>query len=189
MNIVKLYHARWKQDVFDEAGNQFRNRIIEYFVQYERVNHIVHQQVEDNHGFQAIIGHIDDIDTLLFNEINNSIRQIPNITEFYSGVHEFRPWLDYDQIERAWASKRALGYPFNNLPVNSRTNRIASLATRLRFMDAQSVKNSVIYNIPQAINLDIQGPIPSLIRADFYSPDETDRIIQEYWADREGGLI
>lgn len=88
MNILKLYHARWKQDVFDEDGNQFKNRIIEYFVQYERVNHIVHQQVENNNGLRTVNGHIDDIDTLLFNEFNNSIIQIPNITEFDSGVHE-----------------------------------------------------------------------------------------------------
>jgi hypothetical protein len=77
----------------------------------------------------------------------------------------------------------------NDLIVNTQTNRIVTLATRLRFIDAQSVKNSVIYNIPQAINLDIQGQIPTLIRADFYTPAETDRIIQEYWADREGGII
>jgi hypothetical protein len=82
-----------------------------------------------------------------------------------------------------------LGYPFNDLVLNTQTNRIVALATRLRFLDAQSVKNSVIYNIPQAINLDIQGQIPTLIRADFYTPAETDRIIQEYWADREGGII
>jgi hypothetical protein len=189
MNILKLYHARWKQDVFDEHGNQFKNRVVEYFVQYERVNHIVHQHVEVNNGYRTVTGHIDDIDTHLFNEINTSLMQIPNIKEFDSGVYEFRPWLDYEQIERAWASKRALGYPFNDLVVNTQTNRIVALATRLRFLDAQSVKNSVIYNIPQAINLDIQGQIPTLIRADFYTPAETDRIIQEYWADREGGII
>ncbi len=64
--------------------------------------------------------------------------QIPNIKEFDSGVYEFRPWLEYEQIERAWASKRALGYPFRDLTINTTT---------------------------------------------------THRIIQEYWADREGGLI
>lgn len=189
MNILKLYHARWKQDVFDEDGNRFKDRVVEYFVQYERVNHIVHQQIQDNNGYRTVTGHIDNIDTLLFDEINNALIQIPNIKEFDSGVYEFRPWLEYEQIERAWASKRALGYPFRDLAINTTTSRIAALATRLRFLDAQRVKNSVVYNIPQVINLNVQGLIPSLIRADFYTPDETDRIIQEYWADREGGLI
>jgi hypothetical protein len=189
MNILKLYHARWKQDVIDEHGNQYKNRVVEYFVLYERVNHIIHQQIDDNNGYRTVVGHIDDIDTQLFDKINNKLMQIPNIKEFDSGVHEFRPWFGYEQIERAWASKRALGYPFKDLVINTRINRVVALATRLRFMEAQKVKDSVIYNIPQAINLNIGDPIPTLIRADFFSPDETDRIIEEYWADREGGLI
>jgi hypothetical protein len=189
MNILKLYHARWKQDVFDNAGNRFKDTVVEYFVQYERVNHIFHQQIQDNNGYRTITGHIDDIDTLLFDEINNGLIQIANIKEFDSGVYEFRPWYEYEQIERAWASKRALGYSFRDLTINTATNRIVALATRLRFLDAQRVKDSVIYNIPEVINLNLQGPIPSLIRTVFYTPDETDRIIQEYWANREGGLI
>jgi len=189
MNILKLYHARWKQDVFDEDGNSFKNRVVEYFVQYERVNHIVHQQIEENNGYRTVTGHIDNIDNLIFEGINNLINQIPNIREFDSCVYEFRPWYGYDQIERAWASKRALGYNFYNLDVNTSTHTIVTLATRLRFIDAQRVKNSVINNIPQVLNLEIDIEIPTLIRADFYSRQETEKIIQEYWGEREESLI
>ena len=163
MNILKLYHGRWKQDVFNDDGNCFKDRVVEYFVQYERVNHIVHQQIQDNNGYRTVTGHIDNIDTLLFDEINNALIQIPNIKEFDSGVYEFSPWFEYEQIERAWASKRALGYTFRDLTINTTTNRIVALATRLRFLDAQRVKDSVVCNIPQVINLNLQGPIPSLI--------------------------
>lgn len=189
MNILKLYHARWKQDVFDQDGNCFKDRVIEYFVQYERLNHIFYQQIQDNNGYRTATGHIDDIDTLLFNEINNKLIQIPGIKEFDSVVYEFRPWLEYKKIERAWASKRALGYDFRDLRINTTTKRIVALASRLKFLDIDRVKDSVIFNIPQVINLNIQGAIPSLIRADFYTHDETEKIIQEYWADKEGGLI
>lgn len=190
MNILKLYHARWKQDVFDEEGNVYKNRVVEYFVQYERVNHIVHQQVENRNGYRTVTGHIDQIDNIIFDGINNAINQIQNISEFDSVVYEFRPWHDYEKIERAWASKRAQGYRFNDLRINSRTvNDVASLATRLRLLDAQKVKNSVIYNIPQSITLELDGLIPTLIRAHFYTREETEKIIQEYWAEKEEGLI
>lgn len=189
MNILKLYHARWKQDVFDEHDNYYENCVVEYFVLYERVNHIVHQQVSDQNGFSIVTGYIDEIDALLFQELSNVLNQIPNIKEFDSCVHDFRPWLDHEQIERAFASKRAIGSGFRDLIVNTRTNRIVTLATRIHFSNFQSVKNSVIFNIPQSVNLDIIGQIPTLIRASFFSPEKTDRIIHEYWGENEEGLI
>lgn len=189
MNILRLYHARWKQDVFDEHGNYYENCVVEYFVLYERVNHIIHQQVNDQNGIRTVTGHVDEIDTILFEAISNVLNLIPNIKEFDSGVHEFRPWHNYEQIERAFASKRAIGSGFRDLIVNTKTNRIVTLATRIRFSNAQSIKNSVILNIPQTINLDITGQIPTLIRADFYSREETDRIIQEYCGDNEEEII
>ncbi|OQB31039.1 MAG: hypothetical protein BWY08_00760 [Bacteroidetes bacterium ADurb.Bin174] len=97
MNILKLYHARWKQDVFDEEGYHFKDRVVEYFVQYERVNHIVHQQIQHNNGYRTITGHIDNIDNLLFDETNNALMQIPNIKEFDSGGYEFRPCLNMNK--------------------------------------------------------------------------------------------
>lgn len=189
MNILKLYHARWKQDVFDEVGNTFKNRVIEYFVQYERVNHIVHQQLAERNGFTTVTGHIDTIDIAIFDAINNAIRQIENISEFDSVVYEFRPWHDYENIERAWASKRAQGYRFNDLKICNRTNEIVSLATRLRFLNANQVKNSVIHSIPRTVTLELDGLIPGLIRANFISNEDTEKIIQEYWAEKEEGLL
>ena len=179
MNILKLYHARWKQDVYDEEGNVYKNRVVEYFVQYERINHIVHQQVENRNGYRTVTGHIDQIDNIIFDGINNEINQIQNISEFDSVVYEFRPWYDYEKIERAWASKRAQGYRFNDLFINNRTGHVVtSLATRLRFLDAQKVKNSVIYNIPQLIILSLDALIPSLIRTEFYTREETEKLFK-----------
>ena len=54
---------------------------------------------------------------------------------------------------------------------------------------AQKVKNSVIYNIPQLIILSLGGLIPTLIRTEFYTREETEKIIQEYWAEKEEELI
>lgn len=189
MNILKLYHARWKQNLFDEKGNVYKNRIVEYFVQYERINHIINQQIEIRNGFNTVTGHIDQIDTVIFSEINNAINQIKNISEFDSVVYEFRPWNDFERIERAWASKRAQGYRFNNLNLNIKNSKSISLATRLRFLDAQKLKNSVINNIPNEISLELDNLVHTLIRADFYSIDNTDKIIQEYWTEKEQTLI
>ena len=110
-------------------------------------------------------------------------------TEFDAVVHEFRPWHDYEKIERAWASKRAQGYRFNDLNIRSRTHHIVSLATRLRMLDAPLVKNSVIGNIPQLITLEMDGLVPNLIPAAFYTTKITETIIKAYWAEKEDGLL
>ena len=189
MNILKLYHARWKQDVWDEEGQIYPNRVIEYFVQYERENHLVDQQLINRNGYRTVAAHIDPLDNIIFDKLNGAISQIETIREFDAVVHEFRPWHDYEKIERAWASKRAQGYRFNDLNIRSRTHHIVSLATRLRMLDAPLVKNSVIGNIPQLITLEMDGLVPNLIPAAFYTTKITETIIKAYWAEKEDGLL
>ena len=57
---------------------------------------------------------------------------------------------------------------------------IASMSTKIHFFNIKKVRKEILEYIPLSINLDIPIEIQTFIHADFYSQEETDRIIQEY---------
>jgi len=182
MNILKLYHARWNQNAFDVHGKLYKDVIIQYFVLYERENHIKYQQTDGKKPFQTVIEHSDDIDNIILKELDKTFRQIQYITKFDSNVYEFRPWSNNEKFERARASKKAMGYDFHDLKVYSQTNNLlASLKTRVRFPEPTTIKNDIIHNLPTSIKIPVNENIPSLVKSTFYEKEEADRIIHDYW--------
>lgn len=185
MDILKLYQAKWQQEVYNELENISYVKWINYNVLYRRENHIAHQQVNKIGNFVIGVKHIDSIDDEIFNRLNETLKSNTGIENFSSTCNEFTPWNEFEQIEKARASKIGFGYKYNDLQINTDITNIVKLETRIFFTDAKNVKNSVIYNLPITLDLNLIGNIPSLKRESFMNKEEAEKVIEEHWIDRE----
>ncbi len=185
MDILKLYQAKWQQEVYNELENKKYTKWINYNVLYRRQNHIVHKKINKIGEFVLGIKHIDAIDDEIFKKLNDILLLNSKIKNFTSTCDEFSLFNEYEEIEKARASKMGFGYKFNDLQINTDLENIVKLETRVFFTDAKNVKNSVIYDLPTILNLNLLGGIPTLNREPFMRISEAEKVIAEYWKDRE----
>lgn len=180
MNVLKLLRCFWKHPI---TRTEFK--AVNYYVQYERVNHILHPVYQELGPFRSLIKHEDEIDVEIFQTIFNQLNGIANIQQLNIYTHETVLYQEYEEKNRAIFSNIAYGYDFRNLQINTQTNGVAELATRIMFSDASNIvnQNAILTAIPLAINLNLAGVVPSLIRADFMDRQRVEQIL-----DRENGI-
>ena len=180
MNVLKLLRCFWKHPI---TRTEFK--AVNYYVQYERVNHILNPIYQGLGQFRSVIKHEDEIDIEIFQTLYNQLNGITNIQQLNIYTHETVLYQEYEEKNRAIFSNIAFGYDFHNLQINTQTNGVASLATRIMFSDASNIanQNAILTSIPLAINLNVTGEIPFLLRADFLDRQRVEQILN-----RENGI-
>jgi hypothetical protein len=178
LNVLKLLRCYWKQPI-----DKKEFKAVNYYVQYERVNHIQKKISESYGDFRYVTKHEDEYDLEIYKALYQSIETIPNIKEFHITTHET---LLFDEDKnRALFSNIAFGYDYKDLRINTLDNSIALLSTRLFFADIsnENFQNLIFPVIPFVLNLNLYGTIPSLIKANFLDRDRVDQIL-----DKENGF-
>jgi hypothetical protein len=187
MDVLKLYNARWQQQVFSTEDNTMHTKWVNYYVLYRRVNHGVNQLVNRVGEFVVGVQHADNIDNEIFNKLNELLK-IEGVENFWSQMNEFMLLGGYENLERARASKMGVGYPAYELQVNTDLMNVVRLQTRVMFSDTRNTHGSVLTRLPVLLNLNLTGNIPSLAREEFLPIQDADAIISEYLEDLENNL-
>ena len=172
MNVLKQIHCSWKQPYLRNDA-----KFINYFIQYERVNHIVHQVIHN----PIYITHDDQFDVMIYNGIVDEIQKIIGIDQLRVEVSEAVLYREgYSNEQRALFSNIAIGYDFRDIQVRGHNyTPIINLKTRLWFTDKhnEDVRAYITTLIPHSIDIDYQGAITSLIQSQFMSREESQRVL------------
>lgn len=178
MNVLKLLRCFWKQPV---AG--FGQRAVNYYVLYERVNHIVNANYRNEAEFRFLVNHEDEIDRLIYRELQTSLEQINGIEQLVIYNHEFLLYGDTNIDTRSLAlnSNIAVGRDYRPLILSTNTQVVTNLATRVWFSDVadEGARAFIDASIPRGINIGGDGEIPSLIGRPFMPRNEAALILKE----------
>ena len=180
MNVLKLLHCSWKHPI-----SRNESKVVQYYIQYERVNHIENQVLQGEGGLRAVLKHEDVYDREIFDRLSESLNEIPGIEQLKITTSETILYDQNEEMSRALYSNLAFGSGFRGLLINTREHCIINLSTRIFFTDLanEANQNAILPSIPMVLNLNVNGLIPSLIRADFLSRQRVDQIL-----DRENGI-
>jgi hypothetical protein len=174
MNVLKLIRCFWKHPI-----TRTETKAVNYYIQYERVNHIIHPVYGGYGPFKYLIKHEDDIDLEIYKQLYQDLSNIANIQQFNIYSDEILLINESEERHRALFSNMAFGYNFRKLNINSLSNSIVSLSTRIMFYDIKDelVRSTITNSIPMSLNLDLTGKIPSLINAPFLTQQQVDQIL------------
>jgi hypothetical protein len=180
MNVLKLLRCFWKHPI---TRTEFK--AVNYYVQYERINHLGNQVIQNYGEFKYVSKHEDNYDQEIYQKLHDSLSVIPNIQQFNITTHETVLYDQYEEKKRALFSNMAFGYDYRDLQINTLDRPVVNLATRIYYSNIanQANQNAIFTAIPLALNLNVNGNIPSLIRADFLDRQRVDQIL-----DRENGI-
>lgn len=162
MNVLKLYRFYWKYPL-----KQKKFLSINYYLMYERENHITHPVYLLSSPFRTIIKHEDQVDEFILLELFKHFQTLQNIEDFTFSPTEFVLYPDYEERYRVILSNIGQGYNLGDLQINTRTNLILNCATRVMFNGYEEYHELVTMLLPRVLNLNLNGKIPSLLRADF----------------------
>jgi hypothetical protein len=172
MNVLKQIHCSWRQPYQRNDA-----KLINYFIQYERIDHIRHQVIHN----PIYTTHEDEIDVMIYNGVITEIQKIIGIEQLQVKVDEAVLWgEEYSAQRRALFSNVAIGYNFRDIQIRGHQyTPIVNLKTRLWFTDKhnEDVRNYILPLMPRFIDIDHQGPIPSLIQSQFMSREEAHRVL------------
>ena len=162
-----------------------QTRAVNYFIQYERINHTVNAVGSKYKDYQWISRYEDDIDREIFVQVKQEIEKIPGIEQLRIVVHEAPLYKDFEEKDRAFISQIAQGYHYRDIRVNTFDQSIGTFPAKILFSDAsdQAISNAIVTGLPMALNLELPGKIDSIKRADFLPQHEIDRILK-----REEGI-
>jgi len=178
MDIVKLYKANWKKNVFVTSTSKNEEKIFTYYLCYRRPNHIGNPNLNTN----SSNNHSDAID----NEILNKLDQFFNngVKHFESTLSEFKPWNDFTEIEKARISKTAYGHDCADVVINSNDfHAVSRLKARINCLNYSDVNNSMNNLFPTVLNLNINGRIESLISEEFMDRTLADETVTRYFGE------
>jgi len=175
MNVLKLIHCFWKYPI-----TRTQLKAVSYYVQYERINHSANQVFQNYGQFRYVSKHEDTYDEEIYQQLYNSINGIPNIQQLNITTNESVLFDEYEEESRALSSKMAFGYDFRDILINTNNTLVSRLATRIYFTDINNLtyQNAILPSIPFALNLNLDGAIPSLIRADFFDRQRVDQVLE-----------
>jgi hypothetical protein len=175
MNAIKLLRCFWKHPI---GQNDFK--AVNYYIIYERVNHTINANYNNFGAFRMLVNHEDDIDREIYQKLFEELSIIPNIIDFRIHQSETVLYPGYEDKNLALMSNMAFGYDFKKLTINTQTNHIANLSTRIMFTDAANltIKNNIVSAIPLVLTLNFNGTIPSLLCKDFMNKDKVDLILE-----------
>ena len=169
-----MLRCYWKHPI---GNNQFKG--VTYYIQYERVNHVLHQ-VFENYGTHRVLNrHEDNIDRLIYEKLYESLSQINGITQLCIYTNEYLIYGEYETKNRALASRSAYGRTFRDLKINFNQFAI-NLHTRIMYLNSadELISNLIEAQIPIMLNLNIVCPIPqTLIVANFIDNASIDAIL------------
>lgn len=177
MNVLKLLRCFWKHPI---SHTEFK--AVNYYLQYERENHTANPVYQQN---GILTKYEDIIDIEIYQCLHDELNVIPNIQQLNIYTHETILYPGLEEKNKAIFSNIAYGYKFRDLQIDTQTNSVVRLATRIMFSDAANIdnQNAILPVIPHALNLNLQGPISSLLRIDFMDRQRVDEIL-----DRENGI-
>lgn len=184
MDLLKVYHAKWQQNLYNININEYHNQWVHYFVIYRRKNHLKNKNVTTQ-GFSTHIKYEDEIDLMILNQLNEKLRSIEHIKNFHSQVSDSHPLgLFYSEdFEKARMSRLALGYNFRNLQINNNDLIITYLETRVMAVDYRNVKDNFINDLPYELDFASVEDFSTLEREPFLTNVEAEKIIQEYFGE------
>lgn len=161
INVLKLFTIYWRY--------QLRKGFISinYCLLYERENHIINPVYQTSGQFKAIIKHEDMVDRQIINHLFIHFKSLSDIEDFTFTEHEFVLFPDHEAQYRAIISNYRPWYNLGDLQINTNTNRILNCATRTMFNGYEEYLDLVRPMLPHALNLDMQGNIPTLLRSEF----------------------
>lgn len=177
MKVLKLLRCFWKHPI---TRHEFE--AVNYYVQYERDNPEGYAKFNTYGGHKFLINHEDDIDKEIINSLSAEILKFPGIDQFLINTHET---LLYNEKQSAIFSNLAFGYNFQNLILNTQTDNIARLHTRILFHDIRNIdyQNIIFPAIPLALNLNRSGKVDSLYPAEYMDQQKVNQILE-----RDNGL-
>lgn len=184
MNVLKLLRIRWKQPVYEGARGE--KRVVHCYIQYERVNHVIHQIIQKYGQFKIATQHTDELDEAIFFAIYNHFSKIEGVEDLGIYIHETLLYGDAETKERALFSRIAYGYNFRKIELRYNHNSIVKLSTKVLLTDAEKFKTSVSHNIPYYLELEgdfTEKKLASIIDAAFYSSSEATQILNEYYGE------
>jgi hypothetical protein len=173
-NILKLLKCTWSHRI---SNNDFK--IVHYYVQYERVNHIVHAIYDEYKKFKMLNRHEDDIDKEIYKALFNYLYINPEISNLRIYFDELPLYFGVEEKNRALFTNSAFGYDYTDVEIRTKTHQIVNLDTKVMFNGVSDnfIQGVITLSLPRMLNLDITGEIPSLIRADFLEKDRVSEIL------------
>jgi hypothetical protein len=172
MNVLKLLRVFWKHKI---NRNEFK--AVNYYVLYERVNHTSNPMYQYYGEHRYIDKHEDDIDKMIFDNLYQRLNENPDIQQLNIFTHEVVLHPDFEELNRAIFSNMAFGWDFNNLQINTNDQVIEMLATRIMFHNTDH-SEAILMSIPETLNLNLNGKIPSLVRTSFLEKEITEQILK-----------
>lgn len=184
MDVIKVYHAKWQQNLYNISINEYRDQWVHYFVIYRRKNHLKNENVTTQ-GFFTNIKYEDEIDLIILNQLNEKLRSIVNIKNFHSQVADSLPLgLFYSEdFEKARMSRLVLGHDFRNLQINNNDLNINYLKTRVMAVDYRNIRDNFINDLPYELDFSSPEDFSTLQREPFLTNAEAEKIIQEYFGE------
>mgnify|MGYP000861215229 CR=1 FL=1 len=173
MNVLILYRCFWWQQINSKLA-----KAINYYIQYERINHTKNANFEHFGNFKFLINHEDDLDKEIYKALFESLSLISGIKDLTINRDEIVLFPTYEDRNRALLSNMAYGYNFRRLTINTPKRQLVQCATRLMFSNPIEFKDLICPSIPFSIDIDNDYSADSIIRADFLDPQRVDLILE-----------
>lgn len=168
-NVLKLLRCFWKQPI---PGH--RDYAINLYILYERENYEGYAEVNE---WRTEVRYEDSLDLAIRQRLYEQLRQLSGVDEVHVVTHSDMLWPGFEHRTRALYSRIAYGWTHTDIAINTQTQHVINLATRIFFADRPQIEHFVTPALPLGLELDYKGEVFSLHRANFFSPEHADEVI------------